>query len=231
MSIFSGSATNRGGGDGFEVPNAGSLPAVLVAIVDLGTHEDDYQGKKTKNRKVFLVWELPGELLSGTNQAHCIGREFTLSFNKKGTLRIFAEKWRGKEYADGESVDIGKMLGKSCLLSVVHKTSSSGSVYAKVDSVSMLPKGMPTPTASRTPFLFEITAPGCPVPTQEWLPYLYGEPLVEKIKSSPEWRGQQSPSAPAPQSQPRPPQGPPPQHASSTWTPPQPGPQADEIPF
>ena len=56
MSAFKNKASS-GGGD-FAVPPAGSHPAVMVALVDLGMHTDTYQGDTTTNRKLFLVWEL-----------------------------------------------------------------------------------------------------------------------------------------------------------------------------
>jgi hypothetical protein len=67
--------------------------------------------------------------------------------NEKATLRKFLAAWRGKDFTEDESkaFDITVLLGKSCLLSIIHKTSSSGSTYADIASVSMVPKGMTVP--------------------------------------------------------------------------------------
>jgi hypothetical protein len=187
MSVFSGTASKGGGGDEYDIPPAGSFAAALVAIIDLGTHREEFQGKSKDVRKVFLVWELPGEKISGTGNNHVIGREFSLSFTPKSILRIFAEKWRGKSYNEGETIDIAKMLGKSCLLSIIHATSkSSGSEFAKADSVSQLPKGMTVGATQHKPFLWELDSAEDP-PQHTWLPFIFGSPVHEKIHRSKEW--------------------------------------------
>lgn len=161
---------------------AGTHQAVLVAIIDLGTHEQEFKGKKSQSHKILLVWELTAE-----NGHPIVSREFTFSLNTKAKLRGFLESWRGKQFGEGEEIEISELLGKPCLLSIVHGTSSGGNTYAKVDNVARITKGMKVPDPSRKPVSWEID--GQKLPSVDWLPYLYGEPVVDVIKRSAEYRG------------------------------------------
>lgn len=52
-------ANKGGGGNGGEQVPPGNHPAVLVALIDMGTQHDEYQGKASWRCNVLLVWELP----------------------------------------------------------------------------------------------------------------------------------------------------------------------------
>src|SRR4051812_30305841 len=107
--------TSNTGGD-YEVPPEGSQPAVLVALIELGEHENDYQGQsKGFQPRVFLVWELAEKKSDGT--PFIVGRDYTKSLGKKANLRAIVEKWRGKALDDDEEYDLTKLIGKPCLLS------------------------------------------------------------------------------------------------------------------
>lgn len=174
---------SSGGGD-FEACPAGTHPAVLVGLLDIGTYSEQFQGQPPKDaRKVLLVWEVIVD-----DARHYVGRDYTLSFNQKATLRQLVEKWRGKAFGDDEGFDLSVLVGKPCLISIVHKTSGSGNTYGRVDGVMSLPKGMPAPTASHPPVVWSVMSGG-PVPDADWLPYLRGKPLQEVIKTCKERNG------------------------------------------
>ncbi len=182
MSAFKNKASS-GGGD-FTAAPAGSHPAVLVAMVDLGTHDDTYQGKVNTNRKLFLAWELTAEPDAATGENFIVGRDYTNSLNPKAAFRQIVEKWRGRAFTDGEEFDYSKLLGKPCLLTLVHKTSQGGNTYAKIDSVGPLPKGMKAAPATKAPLLWEIGDDMAKLPS--WLPFVYGEAVTEVLKRSAE---------------------------------------------
>lgn len=183
---FTVKATSGGGGR--EVPPAGSHPAVLVAIVDLGTHTETYKDQAAKSiRKVLLCWELTDEKVAGKkDENHLVCKDFSLTFGTKSGLRKIVEGWRGKAFAEGEDFDLGKLLGKECMLTISIGTSSKGNEYAKIESVSPKPKGMTVPPAQRKPLLFEV---GQDTAQLEWIPYLYGEAVATVIGRSHEARG------------------------------------------
>src|SRR5271165_6927494 len=98
------------GGQSGLLPAAGTHPAVLVALIGLGTHHKEYKGSGYDPEMIYLVWELTAE-----EGRPLIGRDFTLSLGKKAKLREFLERWRGKSFSDGEEFEIEKVLGKGCL--------------------------------------------------------------------------------------------------------------------
>jgi hypothetical protein len=187
--LLRGKASNKAGGEQTEIPSEANHPGVLVAIVDLGTHTNVYNGQSNTNRKLYCVWELTDEQLSGTKNNQVIGTDLTLSFNKKAKIRQWMERMRGnKEYAEGEDIDYTKLLGTPCLVDVGHKANQDQSrTYAVLKGVSRLVKGMATPKAQRTPFLWLITD-NKPIPkeAEEW--WLYGRPVKDWIEESPEWK-------------------------------------------
>jgi hypothetical protein len=191
--LLRGKASNKSGGEQTEIPSEINHPGVLVAIIDLGTHTNTYQGTTTTNRKLYCVWELTDEQLSGTRNNQIIGTDLTLSFNKKAKIRQWMERMRGnKEYAEGEDIDYTKLLGTPCLVDVGHKENSDKTrTYAVIKGVSRLIKNMPTPKAQRTPFLWLI-GDGKPIPkeAEEW--WLYTGSVKDWIEKSPEWKKRES---------------------------------------
>jgi hypothetical protein len=179
MGVFKQKATS--GGD-YAIPPAGAHPAVLV---DLGTHEYTYNGKITKNRKVFLVWELTAEPNQGGGN-FVVGCDYTLRLNPKAALQAIVEKWRGRALGEGEEFELTALLGTPCLLTLVHKSSQNNRTYAKIDSIGPLPKGMAAPPATLTPFCWEI---GDAAELPGWLPFVYGEPAQDVIARSAERTG------------------------------------------
>jgi len=199
MSIFDQEAKNP---VSTETPSAGSHPAVLIAILDCGSHEEEFDDEKTKTkvkkmvRKVYLLWELTTEKMSGMNRNHVLGRDYTLSWHKKAGLRKMVEAWRGRAFNEGEKFTITKLLGVPCLLTVKHTTSGEN-VYAKIEGVSQLPKGMTAAKPSYPLIAWEIDD-GKPFPNDLHLPWRYGRPLVKWLEESPEWKAKTSAAPAAP---------------------------------
>jgi hypothetical protein len=195
MSLAIKASNNSGAGT--EIPEQGQHLAVLIGVIDLGTHNDTYQGKTTKKRLLYLIWELTASKVEGTTNNHLIGQEFGFSFSKKSKLRLMAEKWRGAAYAEGEEFDPEKMLGRSCIVNVVHKKSGNGErTYANFDGATKPMKGQEVPPATRPLVFFEVGGKH-PVPEYDWLPYHWLKsaekmaPLKEHIADSAEMRGEE----------------------------------------
>ena len=177
---------SSGGGD-FEVVPAGNHPAVLVSIIDLGTHEETFNGKKKKQHKVHLTWELPDEK-KANGESHVIGREYTQSLNEKAAMRAMIEAWFDKPLKDNEVFDITVLLGRACMVSVLNEE-KNGKTYSKIKSIGSIPKQMPKPKATIKPIKFDIEEDDlASFPTEEWLPWSYGSKLIDLAKLSPEWQ-------------------------------------------
>lgn len=141
-------AENKGG-DYVLIP-AGNHLARCYGMVQIGTVKEEtgiYAGKES--HKVRISWETPHEChdFGKGLQPFSVHKEFTLSMNEKATLRKYLESWRGKAFteAEAEKFDITKLLGKPCMINVIHKTSGKGSTYADISSIATLPKGLECP--------------------------------------------------------------------------------------
>jgi|SRR5579863_4563365 len=193
MGIFN---VKAGQGAASEVPPAGSHPAVLVCIIDLGTHEEDFKQqdgtvKTADMHKVFLGWELTAEKCAGFNRNHIIGKDYNVSetLSPNSNLRKLIEGWRGKAMQNDEGIDLGKMLGAKCMVTITHKESGRGNTYAVMGAVAPPPKGLAVPAPGQTPFIWEIGSG--PIPDHAWLPYVFLNrervPIAKVIQASAEW--------------------------------------------
>lgn len=192
---------SSGGGGNFEACPAGNHPAVCIAIIDLGTQHENYQGAPKDSRKVFLCWEIPTEQKSdGTN--HIMGREYTYSFNEKAGLRKLVEAWRNKKFGEGEEFDLSKLLGAACMLNVMNDEKGD-KVYARIDGASALPKGMSKPVATIKPISFNLDDDDLSdFPDDAWLPWSYGRKLSTIVQLSPEWQAKAKGGKPAAKQEP-----------------------------
>ena len=139
---------NNGGGD-FSPPPAGNHRAVCYRVIDLGTQKVEFQGDVKFQRKIMLTWELCDELMAAhgdyPERPYTIHQRYTFSSREKAVLRAHLESWRGKPFQESDfgpgGFNIKNVLGKSCLLNVVHEP-KAGKIYANLKAVSALPKGM-----------------------------------------------------------------------------------------
>jgi hypothetical protein len=184
--------TATAGGGNFDLMEAGNYPAVLVAFIDLGTHTEEFKDAKTGTtrevdlRKVLLVWETPGEL-KPNGEPFYLAKQFNVSFGPKSAIRLFIEGWRGKKFEPEEQFDLRSILGKSCLMNVIHRAGKGDKKYHEIEGVSAMPKGFSPPSPIRNPFTYMVGS-GDPVPREDWIPFVYGEPVADIIERAIEFR-------------------------------------------
>ena len=170
---------------GFEQPPVGTAVARCYRIIDLGTQEGEYQGKKIYRRQVHFTWELPNDLMTEGDHAgkpFMVSKFYTASMNEKATLRKDLENWRGREFTPEElsGFDPKNVLGKACLLSIILNEKGK----AKITGVSGLPKGMDVPKQVNTSFYFSLEVEDFSRNDYEMLPEFFRE-LIAK---SPEYQ-------------------------------------------
>jgi hypothetical protein len=170
--------SSEGGGD-FERAPAGNHPAVLVALIDMGTQVvEGFQGAPSKEQhRAYMVWELVAEQdSSGKN--FLVGHDINISLHEKAKLRKWIEARSGKPIPDGVEYDLSSELGKPCLLNVVEKNG-----YPKVDGVSGVPKGTTVAKAKHAPVSWELEqyAGSGNIEVPDWIPWLFGRPISEHI--------------------------------------------------
>ena len=146
----------------FELVTAGNHLARCYQMIEIGTEEIEYNGEKKNVHRVRIVWELPNEKKvfnpEKGEQPFSIGKDYTLSMHEKATLRHDLQSWRGKAFTDEEanSFDITKLLGKPCMLNVIHEQGKNGNTYAKIAGVTAVPKGMPVPDQVNESFMLSF---------------------------------------------------------------------------
>lgn len=192
-----------------EVPPAGNHPAVLVALIDLGTHETSFTDQKTGNKKetnrheVYLIWELVDQLMAGSKFNHVIGKVFTVSLAETAALRKMVEAWFGKKFKPDQEFDLEKLIGVPGMANIVHaeSRSSPGKFYANISAIAAVPGKMKVEKPKRTPFVYQLGHG--PYKGPDWIPFIYGEKVEDKIaaclenrRGAPQPNGQQ-PAAPA----------------------------------
>lgn len=189
MGVFKQKPKSGDGGGNYELPPDGSQAAVLVGIIDLGSHTNKFAEDPLKLiRQVMLCWELTDEKKTNGHN-HVIGRVYTLSLHKKASLRNDVIKPLVGDPSEDQEFDITTILGIKCLVSIVHEASKSNpdKSYAKVTSVSKPAKSMKVPEPTIDPLCWEITEGGL-LPENLWLPFHFGNPIQEVIRESPEWK-------------------------------------------
>lgn len=183
----------------FEPCPAGTHIGLCCRVIDLGTQETTYQGQVKHQRKVYIEWQLPDEQTEG-GRPFAVGQRYTLSSSPKATLRQHLEAWRGKRFEDHEiaGFDLRTLLGKPCLINVVHQT-RDGRTYADVASLSPLPKGTQAPALADAPVYLSLEGPN------EYEPAVFAElseRLRETIARSPEHQRVTHPHPSQPEDQP-----------------------------
>lgn len=134
-----------------ELPNAGTHLARCYQFIHIGTNEDSFKGEKKLFNKVRLSFELPDEMrvFKDGDEAKpmSISQEYTLSMGEKANLRKFVEGMIGSGLQNDEAYafDVESLVGKACLITVIHKVSKAGNKRAEIASASPLMKNQKAP--------------------------------------------------------------------------------------
>ena len=171
----------------YPVPPAENHPGQLIGLIDLGSHWESFQNQAAKRiRKVFLVWEI----LADDDKHYIVGRDFNIavrddgsvSYGEKSNIRKLLSAWRGKDYAPGEEIDLDNFLGKDCLVNLSHgQSKTSGKTFASVEGASKMPRGMPA-IEPDCPWVTYDADSDQEIPTQDWLPMVYGETVLAIVE-------------------------------------------------
>ena len=179
----------------WELPPAGNMAAVCVALIDLGTQQDSWQGQPKDAHQLAIVWELAGMVSAKTGKNHVVCKKFNASLHPKANFRKALETWRGQPIRDDEDFDIFKIVGAPCLLQVSHDKTNSGNDIYYIDAVTGLPKGMAKPTATHHPLIKFKIDHEMEIPEHDWLPLLDGRKIADVIRESFELRERQQQQA------------------------------------
>lgn len=165
----------------------GQFVAQCVDVIDLGDKVEDYAGQPKKlSHKCALVFRT-GEQNPETNETIDIAGEYTVSMSEKANLRRMLETWRGKAYADDELEDVplDKLEGNWAMIQVDQKVSSNNRRYARIISVTQVPKQMkahlPAFDAYERPKYWEEKKAAYAKETQAFLAMIAPEPSGKRL--------------------------------------------------
>ena len=179
--IVSGSAKTKR-----EIVPSGTHIARCYSMIDIGTVEWEWQGETKHTQKVRLAFELPNEMrdFGGEQKPMVIDKEYTKSL-WKSNLRKDLEGWRGKSFSNQElsGFELTDVLGSSCNVSIIHKTSKSGNEFAQIGSISSMTKGSKCPEQFNESFIFNYEDNF----NEEWLEQ-QPEWIQDQIKNTDEYK-------------------------------------------
>lgn len=137
--------TAKGSDKKFTPHPEGQFIGVCVDTIDLGENVEAFSGQPPKLAHKCAIVFRTGERNESIGEFIDIAREFTVSMNEKANLRKFLEQWRGKPYTAQqveEGVPLHKLTNQPGLLTISHKTSGQGRVYANLTACVGVPKQM-----------------------------------------------------------------------------------------
>jgi len=181
------------GGDFTPCPPGNHL-AICTHVIDLGTQHQDaftWEGKpiaESNKPQILIMWEIPAELIDidGEMKPAGISKFYNAFFSERASLRIHLEAWRGRPFSEEElnGFNIGNLLGKPCMVNVVHSDKGK----AKVAGIAAIPKGLTVPEQTNPSILFDLSEYDQAVFDE--IP----EGIQNIIKRSPEWQAQNQPA-------------------------------------
>ncbi len=161
--------------------------AVCFWVLDLGHHLNEKYGKR--DHAILIGWETPAERITVERDGvkmdlpRMISKKYTLSLNEKANLRKDLQTWRGRVFTEKEleGFDIKNVLGKSCMIQVIHNKKDE-KTYANIAAIMPLMKGT-EPLIPENPLVFySMTDHRDQIPegTPDW--------VRDIIKTSDEWQ-------------------------------------------
>lgn len=174
----------------------GTYVARCYSMIEIGTIETEFNGEKKKAHQVNITWELPEELAvfkeENGPEPFVVSKTYNLSMHEKSTLRKDLESWRGQGFTEEEAkhFDITKLLGRPCILSIIHepKKSDPTKTNVRISSISKMMKGQECPPQINQTRLLSF---------ENWDENLFKvlpEWMQEKIKTSDEYKAKQEPT-------------------------------------
>lgn len=144
------------------LPPEGNQAARCYQIIHTGTSID--KNYKTTKNKVRIGFELvdpdtrhvfkEGE----PARPFVVSKTYNLNLGELSTLRKDLESWRGKAFTEDElkGFDIVKLINAPCFVNVIHKAAESGTTYARITSITSVPKNYKVDDLYNDTFVFSV---------------------------------------------------------------------------
>jgi hypothetical protein len=141
----------------------GAYPARCVRIIDMGTQTKQFKGESSELHQIMFGFESSELMPDGEKKGlpFLISTKLTASLGPKANMRKLFESWRGRKFtpAEIEGFDLKNVLGKPCIIQVVHsEPNAQGKVYANIQNIMGLMPGMTVPPAKNELVFFSLSA-------------------------------------------------------------------------
>ena len=131
-----------------EIHPEGQFSVICVDLIALGMRVQDYDGKETGAcESCALVFVSTEKNTQGYQFS--LAQELNVTLGKKSKLLKFLTDWRGRAFTTeelGAGFVLSAYVGKTALVSVIHKTSHLGNKRAEIATIMPLPAGLTVPT-------------------------------------------------------------------------------------
>lgn len=171
-----------GGGQQYEPIPADNYPAICCGVIDLGTHQDSYQGQDPKwRRHVKVQFEIP-DVRRGDGKTAIVSKTFyNLSYHEKAGFRIALDSWLGSGWEDTYGgQDLSFLIGLPAMVNVTLETADDGKKYNKISAITKLPSRMGKIEGERDSFYLDLES--------LYLPPELSKYDAEKIRGSAEYK-------------------------------------------
>ncbi len=184
-------AEKGGGGSDWETCPQGNYPATIVALIDVGHHEEENdKGERYDSRKLVLVVETQKKTSKGDN--FVLPKMYTWSMRDNSNWYKLVCSLTGRKFAEGEKFDPRQVLGLACMANVTNTnvTDKKGKprTYDNLDAITQFPDAFPAPTEFRKPIAWSVKE-GLPGPGFGWVKPVYGKSIEKLCNESKEGRG------------------------------------------
>ncbi len=151
-----------------DLPAAGTVPARLARIIELGKQESLKFQSTTEfvvKEEVILFYSLPTRLIDSPNSEYDGKQHFirtgtmNMSSNERSSLRSKHIDILDPGFFSRDELDMGTLLGKPMYLTIVHNEGKDNKVYANITNTMSVPEGMVVDELDTTPFYFDFDNP------------------------------------------------------------------------
>ena len=120
--------SEQSGGSDFEQLAVGQYNATCYRVIDIGTHNETYEGETSKKHSVLLQWELDKKMAD--DRPFSVTAQYNLSLHEKAKLRQHLTSWRQKQFTEEElsGFDLTNVLGLTCKLDIGHTANGNPKV-------------------------------------------------------------------------------------------------------
>jgi len=165
----------------YEIAPEGTHPAIVCQLIDKGTQQPN-NPEWDPARILTIGWHLVEEKTKNGNRNIIVRSDYTFSTGSK-KLKAVAKAVCGIDDKKFSDFEVTELMGKPCMVTVEHvESKSTGNLYAKVTSVTPVPKNMKVKKSNEPQVEFFLDENFDP----ELLESL-GEKLQSEIKSSDEY--------------------------------------------